>query len=94
MDGSQRRANAGYNPVITDLQFTSRSDANYTVSNVWIGTAATIFAADADVAGRFSTTTATWMRLTMFVWRKNIWSSRSRSGCRRERKLSSRHRRF
>jgi hypothetical protein len=27
----------GYNPSITDLQFTSRSEANYTVSNVWIG---------------------------------------------------------
>jgi hypothetical protein len=27
----------GYNPSITDLQFTSRAEANYTVSNVWIG---------------------------------------------------------
>jgi hypothetical protein len=26
-----------YNPTISDLQFTSRSEANYTVSNVWIG---------------------------------------------------------
>jgi hypothetical protein len=27
----------GYNPSITDLQFTSRSEANFTVSNVWVG---------------------------------------------------------
>ncbi len=33
---------AGYNPVITDLQFTSRAETNYTVSNVRIGSAATM----------------------------------------------------
>ncbi len=28
---------SGYNPSITDLQFSSRADGNFTVSNVWIG---------------------------------------------------------
>jgi hypothetical protein len=31
-----------YNPLITQLQFTSPSEANFTVSNVWIGTAGMI----------------------------------------------------
>jgi hypothetical protein len=31
----------GFNPIITDLQFTSQASANYTVSNVWIGNATT-----------------------------------------------------
>jgi hypothetical protein len=33
---------AGYNPTITDLQFTSRADGNFTVSNVWIGSASAL----------------------------------------------------
>jgi len=32
-----------YNPTITDLQFTSQSVANYTVSNVWIGNGSGVF---------------------------------------------------
>jgi hypothetical protein len=32
----------GYNPTITDLQFTGRADGNFTVSNVWIGSAAAL----------------------------------------------------
>jgi hypothetical protein len=39
------QGSAAYNPLITDLKFTSRSEANYTVSNIWIGDAATVFAA-------------------------------------------------
>ena len=48
------QGNAGYNPVITDLQFTSRSDANYTVSNVWIGNAATILPPTLTSQGDFN----------------------------------------
>ena len=33
---------AGYNPLITQLQFSSLFESSFTVSNVWIGTAATI----------------------------------------------------
>jgi hypothetical protein len=33
---------AAYNPLITQLQFSSLADGNFTVSNVWIGTSATI----------------------------------------------------
>jgi hypothetical protein len=33
---------AGFNPILTDLQFSSLPDANFTVSNVWIGTASTV----------------------------------------------------
>jgi hypothetical protein len=36
------QSSASYNPLITDLQFTSRAEANFTVSNVWIGSAAAI----------------------------------------------------
>jgi hypothetical protein len=48
----------GYNPTITDLQFTSLFDANYTVSNVMVGSAADFFSwpgdfnADGVVNGR------------------------------------------
>jgi hypothetical protein len=45
---------AGYNPVITDMQFTSRSDANFTVSNVWIGNAATILPPTLTSQGDFN----------------------------------------
>jgi hypothetical protein len=31
---------AGFNPVITDIRFTSSNVADYTVSNVWVGSAA------------------------------------------------------
>jgi hypothetical protein len=49
---------AGYNPVITELQFTSLFEANYTVSNVMVGSAFDFFGlpgdfdADGDVDGR------------------------------------------
>ena len=39
---SRHIGSGGFNPTITDLQFTSDAGANYTVSNVWIGDAATI----------------------------------------------------
>jgi hypothetical protein len=34
------QGSASFNPTITDIQFTSNAGANYTVSNVWIGSAA------------------------------------------------------
>jgi len=33
---------ANYNPVIADLQFTTKAEGNFTISNVWIGSAATL----------------------------------------------------
>jgi len=36
-------SSAGFNPVITGLQWLAAPDANYTVSNIWIGDAATFF---------------------------------------------------
>lgn len=33
---------SGYNPTITDLRFTGRADGNFTVSNVWIGSASAL----------------------------------------------------
>src|SRR5262249_47395990 len=38
------QSSAAFNPVITDIQFTSNAGANYTVSNVWIGSAAALTA--------------------------------------------------
>jgi len=33
---------AGYNPIVTSVEFTSPAEADFTVSNLWIGNAATI----------------------------------------------------
>jgi hypothetical protein len=48
------QGSAGYNPVITQLQFTSLHEANYTVSNVWVGTAADFFALPSAAMGDFN----------------------------------------
>ena len=45
---------AGFNPVITDLQFVSQAEANYTVSNVWVGNAATMLPATLTSQGDFN----------------------------------------
>jgi hypothetical protein len=45
---------AGFNPLITQLQFTSLHEAHYTVSNVWVGTAADFFALPSAAAGDFN----------------------------------------
>ena len=47
-------SSAGFDPVITQLQFTSLFEANYTVSNVWIGTAADLFALPSAAMGDFN----------------------------------------
>jgi hypothetical protein len=44
----------GYNPIITALQFTTRPEANYTVSNVWIGNAATMLPPTLTSQGDFN----------------------------------------
>jgi MYXO-CTERM domain-containing protein len=41
------QSSEGFNPVITDLQFTSQTQGNFTVSNVWTGVASDFFAAPA-----------------------------------------------
>lgn len=43
-----------YNPTITDLQFTSQAVSNFTVSNVWIGNAATMLPATLTSQGDFN----------------------------------------
>ena len=44
----------GFNPIITDLQFTMESVANYTVSNVWIGNAAAMLPPTLTSQGDFN----------------------------------------
>lgn len=48
------KSSSSYNPTITDLQFTSQAGANYTVSNVWIGSAATMLPATLTSQGDFN----------------------------------------
>ncbi|MEX0611537.1 MAG: glycosyl hydrolase family 18 protein [Pirellulales bacterium] len=48
------QSSSNFNPVITQLQFTSLYEANYTVSNVWIGTAADFFALPSAAMGDFN----------------------------------------
>jgi hypothetical protein len=43
-----------FNPTLTQLQFTSPSVANFTVSNVWIGDAASFFAATPAWSGDYN----------------------------------------
>jgi GH25 family lysozyme M1 (1,4-beta-N-acetylmuramidase) len=48
------QSSAGFNPTITQLQFSSLAEGNYSVSNVWIGSAADFFATPAAAAGDFN----------------------------------------
>jgi hypothetical protein len=48
------QGSASYNPTITDIQFTSNAGANYTVSNVWIGDAASILPPTSISQGDFN----------------------------------------
>lgn len=45
------QGSAGFNPVITDIRFTSSSVANYTVSNVWVGTASAMMGVSGSGSG-------------------------------------------
>lgn len=45
---------ASYNPIISELQFTSRAEANFTVSNVWIGSASAIIPPTLTSQGDFN----------------------------------------
>jgi hypothetical protein len=47
-------SSASFNPVITQLQFQSLYQASFTVSNVWIGSAADFFALPSAAAGDFN----------------------------------------
>lgn len=61
----------GFNPTITQLQFTSLFEASYTISNLWVGTAADFFAAPSAAAGDFNgngiVDTADYL-----IWRKTL----------------------
>jgi hypothetical protein len=48
------QGSAGFNPLVTQLQFTSLYEANYTVSNVWVGTASDFFALPTAAMGDFN----------------------------------------
>jgi hypothetical protein len=48
------QGSAVYNPLIAGIQFTSNQDANFTVSNVWIGNAAAILPATYTSQGDFN----------------------------------------
>jgi hypothetical protein len=65
------QSSPNFNPVITQLQFTSLFEASYTVSNVWVGSAADFFALDSATAGDFNSDgqidTSDYI-----VWRKSM----------------------
>jgi hypothetical protein len=44
----------GFDPVISALQFTTRAESNYTVSNIWIGNAATLLPPTRTSQGDFN----------------------------------------
>lgn len=48
------QSSAAYNPVITNLQFTSTADSNFTISNVWVGSAAAILPPTLTSQGDFN----------------------------------------
>jgi hypothetical protein len=62
---------AGFNPLISQLQFTSQYEANYTVSNVWVGSAADFFALPSAANGDFDGNGAVDMS-DYLVWRKSL----------------------
>jgi GH18 family chitinase len=61
----------GFNPTITQLQFTSLYEGSFTVSNVWVGTSADFFALPSAAAGDFNADgfvdTSDYL-----VWRKSM----------------------
>jgi hypothetical protein len=61
---------AGFDPTITQLQFTSLFEANYTVSNVWIGTAHDFFTPLPAEVGDFNADGSV-DAADYVVWRKN-----------------------
>ena len=64
----------GYNPLITDLQFTSRWEANYTVSNVWVGDAASILPPTLSSQGDYNRD-GNVDAADYVVWRKTLGAS-------------------
>jgi hypothetical protein len=62
---------AGYDPLVTQLQFTSLFEANYTVSNVWIGTAHDFFAPISRELGDFNRDGIV-DTVDYVVWRKGL----------------------
>lgn len=47
-------SSVGFNPVITDVRLQSLYEGNFTVSNLWLGTAADFFSSPAAAAGDFN----------------------------------------
>jgi hypothetical protein len=68
------QGSASFNSLITQLQFTSLYEASYSVSNVWIGTAADFFALPSAAAGDFDGDGKVDMS-DYLVWKK--WKNQS-----------------
>jgi hypothetical protein len=68
------QSSASFNPVITQLQFASLYEANYTVSNVWTGTAADLFALPSAAVGDFNADGVVDVA-DYIVWRKTLGQS-------------------
>jgi hypothetical protein len=62
---------ASFNPVITVVQFTSRAEANYTVSNIWIGNGDSIIPPTLKSHGDFNGDGIVDSR-DYVVWRKTL----------------------
>jgi hypothetical protein len=67
-------SSAGFNPLITQLQFTSLFEANFTVGNVWTGTAADLFALPSAAMGDFNADGVVDAG-DYVVWRKTLGQS-------------------
>ncbi len=65
---------AGYNPVLTQLQFRSLYEANFTISNLWLGTAAAFFTPTATSMGDFNGN-GTVDAADYLVWRNTMGQS-------------------
>ncbi len=68
------QGSAGYDPVITQLQFRSLYEASYTVRNVWIGTAAEFFTLPSAAMGDFNADGVVDSS-DYLVWRKTMGES-------------------
>jgi hypothetical protein len=63
-----------FNPVITDLQFTSQTDSSFTVSNVWIGDALAMLPPTSTSLGDFNKD-GTANVADYVTWRKTVGQS-------------------
>jgi hypothetical protein len=70
------QGSASFDPLITELQFTARPEANYTVSNIWIGSAAILIPPTSTSQGDFNNDGVVDGR-DYVVWRNTVGQSGS-----------------